>query len=92
MNFGSLEYLLFFIMTLLLFNQFKKQRPRILILFVASLIFYSFWNWKFCFLLIGTSILDYFLALLIEKRTNSHIRFGLLFLSLFVNIGVLIFF
>lgn len=92
MNFGSLEYLLFFIITLFLFNQFKKQKHRILIIFAASLIFYSFWNWKFCFLLIGTSLLDYFIALLIEKRTNSYFRFGLLFLSLFVNIGVLIFF
>lgn len=92
MNFGTLEYLVFFISTLFLFNLFRKRSSPIVIILVASLIFYSSWNWKFCFLLIGSSILDYFLALLIENQKKSYIRFSLLLCSLIINIGVLIFF
>lgn len=46
----------------------KKQN---LLLLFSSYIFYSFWSLPFCFLLIFSTLLDYFSALQIEKSEKS---------------------
>jgi alginate O-acetyltransferase complex protein AlgI len=61
-------------------------------LLVASCIFYSFWNWRFLFLLFATISVDFFCAKRIHASSDARERKNLLILSLGCNLLVLGFF
>lgn len=63
-------------------------------LLVASCIFYGFWRWEYLSVMFISALTDYFTAIQIEKTpiTNSKIRKQLLAITLFVNLGLLIYF
>jgi D-alanyl-lipoteichoic acid acyltransferase DltB (MBOAT superfamily) len=61
-------------------------RVRLWVMLVGSLIFYSWWDWRFCFLLLLSAIVDYTLGILIASRPK------LIVLSIIVNLGLLGFF
>ncbi|RBP27171.1 D-alanyl-lipoteichoic acid acyltransferase DltB (MBOAT superfamily) [Oceanihabitans sediminis] len=58
----------------------------------ASYVFYGWWDWRFLSLLLFSSIVDYTIGLQMDKTSNLKSRKLLLFLSLFVNLGLLGFF
>lgn len=90
MEFNSLEYLVFLPVVWLLFwllNQSKTTWPRNLILLVASYLFYGWWDARFLVLIAISSVSDYGIALWMERSLKR--RKGLLFLSLFINLGIL---
>jgi alginate O-acetyltransferase complex protein AlgI len=58
----------------------------------ASYYFYSCWDFKFLFLLIFSTLLDYFTGLKIFSSQNAASRKAWLFTSLFINLGFLGFF
>lgn len=60
----------------------------------ASYIFYGAWDWRFCFLLFGTSTLDFVCALAADKEggRDDRLRHTALCISLASNLGVLAFF
>lgn len=70
--------------------------PRILknsILLIASLIFYAWGEPIYVFLMIGTIVLDYILAILIEKNRDNDKKCKYIFiLTLVLNVGILGFF
>ena len=41
---------------------FMQRRPRVFFTLVASLVFYGAWNYRFIPLLVGSAVIDYFLA------------------------------
>ena len=45
----------------------RTKAQRYLLLTVSSFIFYGWWNWRFCFLLLFSSLTSYFAAILIER-------------------------
>lgn len=92
MNFGSLEYILFFLAVFSLYVNINSNRIKICLIAVSSVIFYSFWNWKFTFLLMASSILDYSIGIGFLKFKTDFSRKLLISLSLLGNLGVLIFF
>ena len=94
MLFNSLEFLLFLpIVFILYWFVFKNHlRAQNLLVLVASYVFYGWWDWRFLSLIIASTILDYFVALFIQKTTNSSKRKLLLGLSLLGNLGMLGFF
>jgi D-alanyl-lipoteichoic acid acyltransferase DltB (MBOAT superfamily) len=63
-------------------------------LLLAGWYFYAVWDWRFLFLLIGTSTFDYLVALGIERTPEKDVRRRKLLVvgSLVVNLGVLGFF
>lgn len=66
-----------------------KPKFRNVFLLLASYYFYYFYNPWFLLLLIGTSVLDFYLAKAIDNSTHLKKRKTLLVFSLISNIGVL---
>ena len=68
-------------------NSSKKIQNIILIL--ASYYFYSCWDWRFLFLLVFSTFLDYFTAIKIEKSKEETPRKIWFWLSISINLGFL---
>ncbi|MGC3979110.1 MAG: MBOAT family O-acyltransferase [Paludibacteraceae bacterium] len=95
MLFNSIDFAIFmpivFILYWLVFNRNVTLRNAFLLL--ASYTFYSFWDWRFVFLLIFSSFADYILGLSISNTgNNSRKRKLFLYASFAINFGILGFF
>lgn len=91
MFFNSLDFALFLPIVFLLYwfmpNKSKSSQNYILIL--ASYYFYSCWDYRFLFLLIFSTLLDYFSAIQIENSKTSFHRKMWLWICVSINIGFL---
>ncbi|WP_418263864.1 MBOAT family O-acyltransferase [Flavobacterium faecale] len=91
MFFNSLTFAVFlpivFILYWFVFNKTKSSQN--LILIVASYYFYSCWDWRFLFLLVFSTFLDYYTGIQIEKSANDKSRKFWFWLSIGVNLGFL---
>jgi alginate O-acetyltransferase complex protein AlgI len=94
MLFTSLPFVFFFIIFFHLywfvFN--KDLKLQNLLILTGSYIFYAWWDWRFLFLLIGSSILNYFLGLQLYKSKHEKYRNFLLWIGLLQGLGGLLFF
>lgn len=59
---------------------------------MGSYVFYAWWDWRFLSVLIGSSIINYFLGIYIEKTSNLKIRRILVYIGLLQGIGGLTYF
>jgi D-alanyl-lipoteichoic acid acyltransferase DltB (MBOAT superfamily) len=94
MLFNSLQFIAFFIVVYLLFVFLsgRKLRYRNFMLLVASYFFYGSWNYKFLTLIVASTVVDYYCGLRLHGEENPRARKFYLFLSAFVNLGILGFF
>src|SRR5476651_2648853 len=70
----------------------KSVKAQNLLILLGSYIFYAWWDWRFLFLLIGSSILNYFLGIQIYKSHNQKYGNFLLWIGLVQGLGSLMFF
>jgi alginate O-acetyltransferase complex protein AlgI len=92
MLFCSQAYLFFFAAVFTVYWVMPWQRGRVGLLLIASFTFYASWN-RWLALLIGVStVVDYFLALGLERWSNPRVRRALLTTSLVGNLGLLCYF
>jgi alginate O-acetyltransferase complex protein AlgI len=61
-------------------------------LLAASYLFYGWWDWRFLCLMIGSTVIDYFIAIKIAEAKDPRVRKSLLTLSLVINFSILGFF
>ncbi|MCO6164195.1 MBOAT family protein [Flavobacterium sp. NRK F7] len=91
MFFNSVTFAIFlpivFLLYWFVFNQSKKTQNTILIL--ASYYFYSCWDWRFLFLLIFSTILDYTSGIMMGKYESKTKRRFWLWLTISINLGFL---
>ncbi|WP_298119434.1 MBOAT family O-acyltransferase [Flavobacterium sp.] len=91
MFFNSLHFAIFlpivFIMYWFVGHKSKINQNYILIL--ASYYFYSCWDWRFLFLLVFSTLLDYVSAMKIEKSKTPSERKMWLWLCISINLGFL---
>ncbi|KAF2510816.1 MBOAT family protein [Flavobacterium zhairuonense] len=91
MFFNSLAFAIFlpivFILYWFVFNKTKSTQNALLI--VASYYFYSCWDWRFLFLLVFSTFLDYYTGIQIEKGKSENSRKFWFWLSIIVNLGFL---
>lgn len=91
MFFNSLAFAIFlpivFFLYWFVFNKNKSTQNALLI--VASYYFYSCWDWRFLFLLVFSTFLDYFTGIQIEKSNSDKGRKFWFWLSVLVNLGFL---
>ncbi|MFV8357192.1 MBOAT family O-acyltransferase [Flavobacterium sp. XS1P32] len=91
MFFNSLSFALFlplvFVLYWFVFNKNKSTQNAILIL--ASYYFYSCWDWRFLFLLVFSTFLDYYTGIQIEKAKSENSRKFWFWLSISMNLGFL---
>lgn len=91
MLFNSIEFLIFFITVFSLYWFVEKRSLSMqnVLLLIVSYLFYSFWDWRFLFLLVFSTLLDYYSGLIIASSKNQRIRRIWLWLSLGINLGFL---
>ena len=91
MFFNSLSFAIFlpivFLLYWFVFNKNKTTQNAVLI--VASYYFYSCWDWRFLFLLVFSTLLDYFSAIMMENSTTDKKRKFWLWLTIGINLGFL---
>ena len=92
MLFNSIEYILFLLIVLCIYWSLKKIAYQNLFLLIASYLFYSLWDYRFLSLIVLSSISDYILGILIYESKTERKKNLYLFLSLFINLGILFFF
>ncbi len=91
MLFNSLGFAIFLPVVFLLYwfatgNNFKKQN---ILLLTASYYFYACWDWRFLFLLIFSTLLDYFTGLKMSEAPSKTKKKFWFWLSVIVNLGFL---
>jgi alginate O-acetyltransferase complex protein AlgI len=86
--FNSITFLIFFAITLSLYYRLGHNGQNWLLL-IASYIFYGWWDYRFAFLLLATSLLDYAFGRWIDLSNSSARRKLLLTLSICTNMGAL---
>ncbi|HNR56292.1 MAG TPA: MBOAT family protein, partial [Flavobacteriales bacterium] len=91
MLFPSFAFLVFLPVVFLLYWYAANWDLRVQNLFIllASYVFYGWWDARFLALLIGSSLVDFFLALAIDRSDPGRRKKTLLVLSLVANLGVL---
>ena len=91
MFFNSFAFALFlpivFLLYWFVFNKNKSTQNALLI--IASYYFYSCWDWRFLFLLVFSTFLDYYTGIQIEKAKKEGIRKFWFWLTISINLGFL---
>ena len=91
MFFNSLEFF-FFLPTVFLLYWFvfnKNLRVQNLLIVISSYVFYGWWDWRFLSLLFLSTVVDYFVGLIIYRSTNNQVRRRILWISILFNVGLL---
>ena len=91
MIFNSVTFLVFLVVVVALYWVLPR-RPRLLLLFVASIVFYGFWRWQFVPLMLVSAATDYFASRWLDRTEDKGKRKLLLAGSLTVNLGFLCYF
>ncbi|OYX80502.1 MAG: membrane-bound O-acyltransferase family protein, partial [Flavobacteriales bacterium 32-34-25] len=91
MFFTSFSFAIFlpivFVLYWFVFNKNKTTQNTLLI--IASYYFYSCWDWRFLFLLVFSTFLDYYTGIRIEKSKKESGRKFWFWLSIGINLGFL---
>ena len=91
MLYNSIDLAIFLPNVLILYWFVTKENLKLqnILLLVSSYFFYACWDWRFMFLLIFSTILDYFTGIKIHEATNRRNKLFWLWLSICVNLGFL---
>ena len=93
MTFNSVQFVCFFAAVFPIYWALRTRAKQNAFLLVASYVFYAWWDWRFLFLLAGTTIVDFFAVKQIFKAgENERNRKRWMIASVVVNLTVLSFF
>jgi D-alanyl-lipoteichoic acid acyltransferase DltB (MBOAT superfamily) len=88
MLFDTPVYFVFLILVVAVYWNLPHRGQNVFLL-VASYFFYGWWDWRFLFLMAGSTIIDFWVARGIEGSASAKVRKRLLVLSLVLNFGFL---
>ena len=91
MNFNSLTFLIFFIIVYGIYWKVPERRRNIVLL-ISSYVFYSFWSWKFLFLLGFLTLSNYSFGKLLHSENRIGIRKRIVRFTIVQNLVILWFF
>jgi len=89
MTFTTPTFFILFGLVFFLYWGLRDRMAQNVLLVAASYVFYGWWDWHFCWLMFGSSMLDYFVGLGLEKQTNQSHRKILLTVGMCGNLGLL---
>ena len=91
MLFNSFNFAIFLPVVFLLywFVVNKKLQSQNVLLLTASYFFYACWDWRFMFLLIFSTLLDYFTGIKIHEAGTKKMKTIWLWISIGINLGFL---
>jgi D-alanyl-lipoteichoic acid acyltransferase DltB (MBOAT superfamily) len=84
MFFDSTAYIVFLCFIVLIYWRLPARSQNYFLL-AASYFFYGWWDWRFLFLMAGSTLFDFYIARAIGRSQNPDYRKGLLALSLVLN-------
>lgn len=88
MLFNSIDFALFLPIVFALYWYLKKKglKYQNLLLLVASYFFYACWDWRFMFLLLFSTLLDFFTGLKMEGSNSVKNRKFWFWISIIINL------
>ena len=91
MLFNSIGFVIFLPVVFLLywFVTNKNLKSQNILLLLASYFFYACWDWRFLFLLMFSTLLDYFTGLKMQDAKNQKRKQFWFWLSIAINLGFL---
>ncbi|MHA3788827.1 MBOAT family O-acyltransferase [Flavobacterium hauense] len=91
MLFNSIQFAFFLPIVFLLYWWIgpKNLRKQNILLFAASYFFYACWDWRFLFLLMFSTLLDYYTGLKMEDAKSQKIKKIWFWISICINLGFL---
>ena len=92
MNFISIEFVFLLTTVLALVAIVRVPLWQKTVIFLASCVFYAYWDWRFLGLLILITIIDYYISVLLTKSEDQAKRKMLLVTSVTIKLVVLGFF
>ncbi|WP_179319867.1 MBOAT family O-acyltransferase [Winogradskyella helgolandensis] len=94
MLFNSIEFFLFLPIVFALYWLIgsKRIKSQNLLIAISSYVFYGWWDWRFLFLILFSSVVDYTMGLLLNSTKDESRRKLYLWISICVNLGFLGFF
>jgi alginate O-acetyltransferase complex protein AlgI len=92
MLFVEARFLLFFLAAFLVHWALRGNRSRKLWLLACSYAFYGAWDWRFLFLILASTVIDFAVGLRLPRATTSRRRRLWLAASLTANLSILGFF
>ena len=92
MVFSGITFLIYFLPVFLLIYHLAPHKYKNGVILLASIYFYSWGGPKFIFVILGTTLLDYFLVNAMHKQKTQKGKIGFLVFSLCLNLGLLFYF
>jgi alginate O-acetyltransferase complex protein AlgI len=92
MSFVEFRFLWFFLLVFIVYWAMRNNAARKVWLLACSYAFYAAWNWKFAFLLLGSTTVDYVVGQLLGRTESLAWRRLWIAASVCVNLGALGFF
>lgn len=91
MLFNSINFALFLLLVFILYWFFtnKNLKYQNILLLLSSYFFYACWDWRFLFLLIFSTLLDYFTGIKMSEAKNQKRKKFWFWLSITINVGFL---
>ena len=92
MTFTSLTFILFLGLVFAGYWSLKGRRSQNYLLLAASYTFYGWWDWRFCGLILLSSLVDYIAAQTIYSARSSFRRKAYLGIAVTINLVLLVYF
>ena len=94
MLFNSIDFAIFLPIVFIIHWFIVKDNLKLqnLLIVVASYVFYGWWDWKFLSLILFSTVVDFTIGRQIFKEKTERKRKILLWASIIINLGLLIFF
>jgi D-alanyl-lipoteichoic acid acyltransferase DltB (MBOAT superfamily) len=91
MLFNSLQYLAFLPVVFIIYWSLNKKSLLLqnVFLLAVSYYFYACWDWRFLFLLVFSTALDYYTGIMMHESTNQNLKKFWFWLSISINLGFL---
>jgi len=92
MVFSSITFLIYFLPLFLLVYHLVPHKNKNAIILIASILFYSWGGPKFVFVILGTTLLDFYLVNAMHRQSSKAGKIRFLIFSLCLNLGLLFYF
>ncbi|MGE4433403.1 MAG: MBOAT family protein [Bacteroidales bacterium] len=94
MLFNSIDFAIFLPIVFILYWFVTNRNLRLqnFLIVAASYLFYGWWDWRFLSLILFSTLVDYVVGQKLRNEQSPLKRKGLLWVSIFVNLGFLVFF
>ena len=87
MSFVEFRFLWFFLLVFIVYWAIRNNAARKVWLLLCSYAFYAAWSWKFTFLLLGSTTVDYIVGQMLGRTESPAWRRFWIAASISVNLG-----